>query len=291
MTSGVSQTLTRIPRSILFIPSSFFHLFYLFIFFFYLDFFTFDFFFLAVVSTDSPAGVKWSKRISVGSVAVQNHDRASPRFTAKLLFRDWQPVNDSMLEQIWPLLSLYVRVPTGCLWSVWYTTSNRISRRTDFCHRENRHCTWFPDRNDVSVDFWIGKGWAVATATMKTGIDENDIANRHCQPTLLQTERSVVISVSPESCFDNTSTCRLEYFLREGVVDVTRFCCCKWKVSIQFFGTEQNWDRFEYSYQKVRESTREAVRQFYMKMVMHSNSRIIVVKHFYEYVWNYWKFH
>lgn len=160
--------------------------------FFYLDFFTFDFFFLAVVSTGSPAGVKWSKRISVGSVAVQNHDRASPRFTAKLLFRDWQPVNDSMLEQIWPLLSLYVRVPTGCLWSVWYTTSNRISRRTDFCHRENRHCTWFPDRNDVSVDFWIEKGWAVATATMKTGIDENDIANRHCQPTLLQTERRYI---------------------------------------------------------------------------------------------------
>ena len=187
-------------------------------------------------------------------MAVQNHDRASPRFTAKLLFRDWQPVNDSMLEQIWPLLSLYVRVPTGCLWSVWYTTSNRISRRTDFCHRENRHCTWFPDRNDVSVDFWIERGWAVATATMKTGIDENDIANRHC------CKQSVVTSVSPESCFDSISTCRLEYFLREGVVDVTRFCRCKWKVSIQFFGTEQNWDRFEYSYRKVRESTRGLLR-------------------------------
>lgn len=60
-----------------------------------------------------------------GSAAARDRGRVSPRFTAKLPFRDWQPVNDSMPDRCYHYTCAH---RPGCLWSTGYTRPDRTGR-------------------------------------------------------------------------------------------------------------------------------------------------------------------
>lgn len=211
-------------------------------------YFTFDLFspLSLSLSRATPEGLKRSKRISVGSAAVRDHGRASPRFTAKLPFHDWQPVNDSMLEQSLTTVIIIRTRTTRMSVVAWYTTPNRISRRTDFCHRLEPPLHMIPG---PEWRFWLISGGGDCH-------DENvgNRRKRHCH-------RHCCNRASLHPGFTwimfrqrfHVSFGMLERKEGEGGLTWRGLYRGKWKVSIRFFGAGgKDWNRFEILYaQKI----------------------------------------